>query len=145
VCIAKRRRHPKTKPLYWVRVLSLVRRHPRTWPSPSLGRLPTSARNDTSTSKIVGVWEAEHPRLPATAAEPVGDGGIEPRQRRLTSEGDDYFLVRGELIYTRPESWRGVIKDRQKPRADGSRGFQPFKMQLKGENSPGALRSLRFP
>jgi hypothetical protein len=47
-------------------------------------------------------------------------------------EGDDYFSVRGELIYTRPESGDLVIKVRQKPRADGSR-VQPFKLQLRGQ------------
>lgn len=47
-------------------------------------------------------------------------------------EGDDYFSVRGELIYTRPETGDLVIKVRQQPRADGSRPV-PFKLQLKGE------------
>jgi hypothetical protein len=40
--------------------------------------------------------------------------------------------VRGELIFTRPESGDLVIKVRQKPRADGTR-VQPFKLQLRGQ------------
>jgi len=47
-------------------------------------------------------------------------------------EGDDYFSVRGELIYTRPETGDLVVKVRQLPRADGSRPI-PFKLQLRGE------------
>ena len=47
-------------------------------------------------------------------------------------EGDDYFSVRGELIYTRPETGDLVIKVRQQPRPDGSRPV-PFKLQLRGE------------
>jgi hypothetical protein len=48
------------------------------------------------------------------------------------AEGDDYFSVRGELIYTRPETGDLVVKVRQLPRADGSRPV-PFKLQLRGE------------
>ena len=47
-------------------------------------------------------------------------------------EGDDYFSIRGELIYTRPESGELVIKVRQQPRPDGSRPV-PFKLQLRGD------------
>ena len=54
-------------------------------------------------------------------------------------EGDDYFSVRGELIFTRPESGDLVVKIRQLPRPDGSRPT-PFKLQLKGEIP---LESLR--
>jgi hypothetical protein len=46
-------------------------------------------------------------------------------------EGDEYFSVRGELIYTRPETGDLVIKVRQQPRSDGSKPV-PFKLQLKG-------------
>ena len=47
-------------------------------------------------------------------------------------EGDDYFSVRGELIFTRPETGDLVVKVRQQPRPDGSRPT-PFKLQLRGE------------
>ena len=40
--------------------------------------------------------------------------------------------MRGELIYTRPETGDLVVKVRQQPRADGSRPI-PFKLQLRGE------------
>ena len=31
-------------------------------------------------------------------------------------EGDDYFSIRGELVFTKPEEKEVVIKIRQKPR-----------------------------
>ena len=40
--------------------------------------------------------------------------------------------MRGELIYTRPETGDLVVKVRVMPRPDGSRPV-PFKLQLKGE------------
>ena len=75
--------------------------------------------------QVVGVWE------PSTLAE---EGGADQ-----LPEGDDYFSVRGELIYTRPEDGDLVVKIRQQPRADGSRPT-PFKLQLKGEIPPDHLR-----
>ena len=67
---------------------------------------------------MVGVWE------PSTLAESGASDQL--------PEGDDYVSVRGELIYTRPETGDLVVKVRQQPRPDGSRPV-PFKLQLKGE------------
>tara|TARA_Y100001968_G_C19357456_1_gene717976 strand:- start:371 stop:1024 length:654 start_codon:yes stop_codon:yes gene_type:complete len=47
-------------------------------------------------------------------------------------EGDDYFSIRGELIFTKPESKEVVIKIRQKPKNRLKKAF-PFKINLKGE------------
>ena len=63
--------------------------------------------------------EAEPAALPATSC---GDA---------LPEGDNYFSVRGELVYTRPEDGQLVVKVRQLPRADGQRPA-PFKIQLSG-------------
>ena len=73
----------------------------------------------------------------AAAAEPAGE--LPSAGADAVPEGDDYFSVRGELIYTRPESGDVVVKIRQLPRPDGSRPT-PFKLQLKGEIP---LESLR--
>jgi hypothetical protein len=61
---------------------------------------------------------------PAAVSQEIQSDGL--------AEGDDYFSVRGELIYTRPETGDLVVKVRQQPRADGSRPI-PFKLQLRGE------------
>jgi hypothetical protein len=100
------------------RLLTLMRRHlemaqPHLWVV-----YPRSREDQGLHLQMVGVWE------PSTLAE--GAAGDE------LPEGDDYFSVRGELIYTRPESGDLVVKVRQQPRTDGSRPI-PFKLQLKGE------------
>jgi len=149
------------------RVLTLMRRHldlaePHLWVV-----YPRSRDEDQLHLQLVGVWEpstlaseaspgagnlevdgdgepvalgagsSEADPASAAAVEPAGepsggDGDAVP-------EGDDYFSVRGELIYTRPESGDVVVKIRQLPRPDGSRPT-PFKLQLKGEIP---LESLR--
>jgi hypothetical protein len=75
---------------------------------------------------MVGVWE------PSTLArEADAEGEAQPAADTLP-EGDDYFSVRGELIFTRPETGDLVVKVRQQQRPDGSRPT-PFKLQLRGE------------
>ncbi|AAP99530.1 MULTISPECIES: hypothetical protein [Prochlorococcus] len=54
-------------------------------------------------------------------------------------EGDDYFSIRGELIYTKPETKDLVLRIRQKPKKNGKKTF-PFKLHLKGELSLDFLR-----
>jgi hypothetical protein len=107
------------------RVLTLMRRHldlskPHLWVA-----YPRYRDAGKLHLQVVGVWE------PSTLAE---EGGADQ-----LPEGDDYFSVRGELIYTRPEEGDVVVKIRQQPRADGSRPT-PFKLQLKGEIPPNHLR-----
>jgi len=102
------------------RVLTLMRRHlsmdqPHLWVV-----YPRCRETDHLHLQIAGIWE------PSTLSPDAAD---------LTDslpEGDDYFSVRGELIFTKPETGDLVIKVRQQPRADGSRPL-PFKLQIKGE------------
>lgn len=102
------------------RLLTLMRRHldleqPHLWVV-----YPRSRDEQQLHLQLVGVWE------PSTLA------ASEPGLSDTLPEGDDYFSVRGELIFTRPETGDLVIKVRQQPRADGSRPI-PFKLQLRGE------------
>ncbi|EDY38535.1 conserved hypothetical protein [Cyanobium sp. PCC 7001] len=119
------------------RLLTLMRRHldleqPHLWVV-----YPRSREPEGLHLQMVGVWE------PSTLAEGDGDGADAGTDAETEAEaaaapadalpeGDDYFSIRGELIYTRPESGDLVVKVRQMPRADGSRPI-PFKLQLKGE------------
>ena len=101
------------------RVLSVVKRHlsldtPHLWVV-----YPRNREADHLHLQVVGVWE------PGTLA------SDEPDLPETLPEGDGYFSVRGELIYTKPETGALVIKIRQQPRADGTRP-QPFKLQLQG-------------
>jgi hypothetical protein len=103
------------------RLLTLMRRHldlsaPHLWVV-----YPRSREPEGLHLQMVGVWE------PSTLAEASAEV-----DQDVLPEGDEYFSVRGELIYTRPESGDLVIKVRQQPKPDGSRPI-PFKLQLKGE------------
>ena len=102
------------------RLLTLMRRHldlaqPHLWVV-----YPRSRDGNQLHLQLVGVWE------PSTLA--ASDASLSD----ALPEGDDYFSVRGELIFTRPETGDLVVKVRQQPRADGSRPI-PFKLQLRGE------------
>ena len=100
------------------RLLTLMRRH-LSLEEPHLWVVYPRSREDGGLHlQMVGVWE------PSTLAD--GEASDE------LPEGDDYVSVRGELIYTRPETGDLVVKVRQLPRPDGSRPV-PFKLQLKGE------------
>ena len=102
------------------RVITLMRRHlameqPHLWVV-----YPRSRDNDQLHLQIAGIWE------PSTLS------SDQPDLDDCLPEGDDYFSIRGELIFTKPETGELVVKVRQQPRADGSRPL-PFKLQVKGE------------
>jgi len=130
------------------RLLTLMRRHldlevPHLWVV-----YPRSREEQHLHLQLVGVWEpstlasgeaaalarpgdpAEEALEVATAV--IGEGTEDGAVADALPEGDDYFSVRGELIFTRPETGELVVKVRQQPRADGSRPV-PFKLQLRGE------------
>ena len=78
------------------RVLSVVKRH-LSMDAPHLWVVyPRNREMDHLHLQVVGVWE------PGTLA------SDEPDLPETLPEGDGYFSVRGELIYTKPET--GVIK-----------------------------------
>jgi hypothetical protein len=123
------------------RLLTLMRRHldlavPHLWVV-----YPRSREAQQLHLQMVGVWEpstlsqaeelAEPPGAEPPGAEPPAAPSPEAGSDSLP-EGDGYFSVRGELIFTRPETGDLVVKVRQRPRADGSRPV-PFKLQLRGE------------
>ena len=115
------------------RMLTLMRRHlamdhPHLWVV-----YPRSREGGHLHLQIAGIWE------PSTLDRANDDGASADQVHDTLPEGDDYFSIRGELIYTRPESGELVIKVRQQPRADGSRPL-PFKLQLKGEVAIDHLR-----
>lgn len=108
------------------RVLSLLRRHldlalPHLWVV-----YPRSREAGRLQLQLMGVWE------PSTLSRADGDQDQPVEAPDQLPEGDGYFSVRGELVFTRPETGEIVIKVRQKPRADGSRP-QPFKIPLRGQ------------
>lgn len=104
------------------RLLTVMRRHldseqPHLWVV-----YPRLREPDQMHLQMVGVWEPSTLDPQATPGEDID----------ALPEGDDYFSIRGELIYTRPESSELVIKVRQQPRTDGSRPL-PFKIAIRGD------------
>ena len=102
------------------RVLTLMRRRlvmdqPHLWVV-----YPRSRESDHLHLQIAGVWE------PSTLAPD------QPDVDDTLPEGDGFFSVRGELIFTKPETGEMVVKIRQQPRSDGRRPL-PFKLQIRGE------------
>jgi hypothetical protein len=116
------------------RMLTLMRRHldmsmPHLWVV-----YPRCRESDQLHLQIAGIWEpstlataeaSDAERVDAEASEAQGSLDQLP-------EGDDFFSIRGELIFTKPEANELVVKVRQLPRADGFRPL-PFKVQLTGE------------
>ena len=115
------------------RMLTLMRRHlamdhPHLWVV-----YPRSREGGHLHLQIAGIWE------PSTLDRAEDEGVSAEQVHDTLPEGDDYFSIRGELIYSRPENGELVIKVRQQPRGDGSRPL-PFKLQLKGEVAIDHLR-----
>jgi hypothetical protein len=115
------------------RLLTLMRRHldlatPHLWVV-----YPRSREENQLHLQMVGVWEPST-LAPASESEvtEVEATSTEATEADQLPEGDDYFSIRGELIFTRPETGDLVIKVRQQPRPDGNRPV-PFKLQLRGD------------
>ena len=114
------------------RVITLIRNHvslekPHLWVV-----YPRCRNNQNLHLQITGIWEPstlnndfmEDDRLNENTSFKVDSDDV--------SEGDDYFSIRGELIFTKPEEKEVVIKIRQKPRNQQKKAL-PFKVNIKGE------------
>jgi len=120
------------------RVITLIRRHlnidePHLWVV-----YPRCRESDHLHLQIGGIWE------PSTLAKKNQDGNLKSADTinlDYLPEGDDYFSIRGELIYTRPETNDLVVRIRQKPRSKLIKP-QPFKILIKGEISLEYLRKF---
>ncbi len=121
------------------RVLTLMRRHLDLAKSHLWVAYPRYREPGKLHLQLVGVWEPSTLAATAIATQSAVDGENLPAPADELPEGDGYFSVRGELIYTRPEEGDLVVKIRQQPRPDGTRPT-PFKLQLRGEIAPEHLR-----
>ncbi|MFM7676523.1 MAG: hypothetical protein ACKO5F_13295 [Synechococcus sp.] len=121
------------------RLLTLLRRH-LDLEQPHLWVVYPRTRDEGSLHlQLVGVWEPStlDPEAPPAEATEGDTGAAEtsagaPAPLDSLPEGDDYFSIRGELIFTKPENGDLVVKVRVLPKPDGNRPT-PFKVQLKGE------------
>ena len=114
------------------RVITLIRKHvslekPHLWVV-----YPRCRNNQNLHLQITGIWE------PSTLSKDLNENKESDQSSSLKVgsddllEGDDYFSIRGELVFTKPEEKEVVIKIRQKPRNQQKKPI-PFKVNLKGE------------
>lgn len=121
------------------RVMTLMRRH-LEMESPHLWVVYPRCRDATFLHlQIAGIWEPSTLNKGSHENQSSGSSNKSIELNDQLPEGDDYFSIRGELIFTKPETNDFVVKIRQKQRAGGIRPV-PFKLQLKGSISLDKLR-----
>ena len=114
------------------RVITLIRNHvslekPHLWVV-----YPRCRNNQNLHLQITGIWEPSTLKKDLVEKEGFNDASILKVDSDDLLEGDDYFSIRGELIFTKPEENDLVIKIRQKPRNQQKKAL-PFKVNLRGE------------
>ena len=114
------------------RVITLIRNHV-TLEIPHLWVVYPRCRNNQNLHlQITGVWEPSTLKKDLVESDGLNEGSVSQIDSDSLLEGDDYFSIRGELIFTKPEEKEVVIKIRQKPRNQQKKAL-PFKLNLKGE------------
>ena len=114
------------------RVITLIRNHvplekPHLWVV-----YPRCRNNQKLHLQIAGIWEPSTLKKDLLKSEGLNEASSLKIDSDNLLEGDDYFSIRGELIFTNPEEKEVVIKIRQKPRNQQKKAL-PFKVNLKGE------------
>jgi len=114
------------------RVINLIRNHvsldkPHLWVV-----YPRCRNNQNLHLQITGIWEPSTLKKDLMEKETLNEASTPKVDSDDLSEGDDYFSIRGELVFTKPEEKEVVIKIRQKPRNQQKKAL-PFKINLKGE------------
>ena len=121
------------------RVITLIRNHvslekPHLWVV-----YPRCRNNKNLHLQISGIWEPSTLKKDLLPKEGFSEKSISKVDQDYLLEGDDYFSIRGELIFTKPEDKEIVIKILQKPRNQQKKAL-PFKITLKGEISMNYLK-----
>ena len=114
------------------RVITLIRNHvslekPHLWVV-----YPRCRNNQNLHLQITGIWEPSTLKKNLVDKKGFKEASIVKFDSDDLLEGDDYFSIRGELIFTNPEEKEIVVKIRQKPRNQKKKAI-PFKVNLKGE------------
>tara|TARA_Y100001968_G_scaffold310116_1_gene330724 strand:+ start:114 stop:755 length:642 start_codon:yes stop_codon:yes gene_type:complete len=114
------------------RAITLIRNHvsiekPHLWVV-----YPRCRNNQNLHLQITGIWEPSTLKKEFKETEELNESLDSKVDLDNLIEGDDYFSVRGELIFTKPEEKEVVVKIRQKPRNQKKKAL-PFKINLKGE------------
>ena len=114
------------------RVITLIRNHVSLEKSHLWVVYPRCRNNQELHLQIAGIWEPSTLKKDLEQKEGFNEASSLKFGRDDVLEGDDYFSIRGELIFTNPEEKLIVIKIRQKPRNQQKKSL-PFKINLNGE------------
>ena len=99
------------------RVITLIRNHV-SLEKPHLWVVYPRCRSDQNLHlQITGIWEPSTLNKDLNEDEKANKISISKDDSDDLLEGDDYFSIRGELIFTKPEEKEIVVKIRQKPRS----------------------------
>ncbi len=84
--------------------------------------------------QIGGIWEPSTLDLTPSANKDSATNQLDTSSDVIDKvhEGDDYFSIRGELVFSKPETKDLVLKIRRKKGNNNKKSF-PFKLNLKGE------------
>ncbi len=107
------------------KMISLMKRHLSINDSHLWVVYPRCRDADHLHLQISGIWE------PSTLSQSMQSNNAAESNSDAISEGDDFFSIRGELVYTKPEENHLIIKVRQALRSGGKKAL-PFKLSLKG-------------
>ncbi len=115
------------------RVMTLMRRHlnietPHLWVV-----YPRCREVGQLHLQIAGIWEPSTLNKSCETDLEEGNNTYQSQEalKDELPEGDGYFSIRGELIFTKPETNDLIVKVRQLARTNRNRAL-PFKVQLKG-------------
>jgi len=114
------------------RVITLIRNHvslekPHLWVV-----YPRSRNNQNLHLQITGIWEPSTLQREEKEKDQLNESSSINIDSDELLEGDDYFSIRGELIFTKPKEKELVMRIRQMPRNQQKKAL-PFKVNLKGE------------
>ena len=114
------------------RVITLIRNHvplekPHLWVV-----YPRCRNNKNLHLQVAGIWEPSTLKKDLKEKDKLNEASISKDDSDDLLEGDDYFSIRGELVFTKPEDRDLVVKICQKPRNQKKKAI-PFKVNLKGE------------
>lgn len=115
------------------RVMSLVRNHLDLTQDHLWVVYPrTREKEQDLHAQIVGVWEPEKLNKPDETAESSEDEEPAIAYQPSSEVDDDYFSIRGEVIFHTPEEKSLMVKIQQAPRKKDGNRIKSFKLKLEG-------------
>ncbi len=123
------------------RVMSLIKNHLELEHEHLFVVYPrTREKEEDLHAQIVGVWEPERlNKLDETAEDEEGEAIAAPvtptpkvAYQPAEEVDDDYFSIRGEIVYHDPDTKSVVVKIQQSPRKKDDNKMRAFKLKLEG-------------